>query len=60
MNLKQITKKDQLDLKKLYFDSIISIDEKIYSRDQKRAWASQAWENKIFFSKFSVLENKSI
>ena len=48
MNLKQITKKDQLDLKKLYFDSIISIDEKIYSKDQKRAWASQAWENRIF------------
>ena len=48
MNLKQITKKDQLDLKKLYFDSIISIDEKIYSKEQKIAWASQAWENKIF------------
>lgn len=48
MNLKQITKKDQLDLKKLYFDSIISIDERIYNKDQKRAWASQAWENKIF------------
>ena len=48
MNLKQITKKDQLDLKKLYFDSIISIDEKIYSQDQKRVWASQAWDNKIF------------
>ena len=48
MNLKQITKKDQLDLKKLYFDSIIAIDEQIYSQEQKRAWASQAWENKIF------------
>ena len=48
MNLKQITKKDQLDLKKLYFDSIISIDEKIYNKEQKRAWASQAWNNKIF------------
>ena len=48
MNLKQITKKDQLDLKKLYFDSIISIDEKIYTLEQKRAWASQAWENKNF------------
>ena len=48
MNLKQITKKDQLNLKKLYFDSIISIDEKIYSKEQKRAWASQAWDNKIF------------
>ena len=48
MNLKQITKKDQLDLKKLYFNSIISIDEKIYSLEQKRAWASQAWNNKNF------------
>ena len=48
MNLKQITKKDQLELKKLYFDSIISIDERIYSQQQKRAWASQAWENNNF------------
>ena len=45
MNLRQISKKDQLDLKKLYFNSIISIDEKIYTKEQKRAWASQAWEN---------------
>ncbi len=48
MNLKQITQKDQLDLKKIYFDSIISIDEKIYTLEQKRAWASQAWDNKYF------------
>ena len=48
MNLKQITKKDQLDLKKLYFDSIASIDEKVYTAEQKRAWASQAWDNKNF------------
>ena len=48
MNLKQITKKDQIELKKLYFDSIISIDEKIYTIEQKRAWASQAWDNKNF------------
>ena len=48
MNLKQISKKDQIYLKKLYFDSIISIDEKIYSPEQKRAWASQAWDNKYF------------
>ena len=48
MNLKQITKKDQFDLKKLYFDSIISIDEKVYTSEQKRAWASQAWDNKYF------------
>ena len=56
MNLKQITKKDQLDLKKLYFNSIISIDDKIYSLEQKRAWASQAWNNKIF--DLSILEGK--
>ena len=48
MNLKQITKKDQLELKKLYFDSILSINERIYTQEQKRAWASQAWDNKIF------------
>lgn len=48
MNLKQITEKDQIELKKLYFNSIISIDERIYSHEQKRAWASQAWDNKYF------------
>ena len=48
MNLKQITNKDQLELKKLYFDSILSIDERIYTQEQKRAWAGQAWDNKIF------------
>ena len=48
MNLKQINKKDQLELKKLYFDSIVSIDERIYTQEQKRAWASQAWDNKNF------------
>ena len=48
MNLRRITKKDQLDLKKVYFESIISIDEKIYTNEQKRAWASQAWDNKLF------------
>ena len=48
MNLKQITEKDQLDLKKIYFDSIISIDEKVYTLEQKIAWASQAWDNKYF------------
>ena len=48
MNLKQITQKDQLDLKKIYFDSIISINEEIYTSEQKRAWASQAWDNKYF------------
>jgi len=48
MNLRQITIKDQLELKKVYFDSIQSLDEKIYSQEQKRAWSSQAWNNKNF------------
>ena len=48
MNLRQITIKDQLELKKVYFDSIQSLDKKIYSQEQKRAWSSQAWDNPIF------------
>ncbi len=48
MNLRQITIKDQLELKKVYFESIQSLDEKIYSQEQKRAWASQAWDNPNF------------
>ena len=48
MNLRQITAKDQLELKKVYFDSIQSIDEKIYCQEQKKAWSSQAWDNKNF------------
>ena len=48
MNLRQITIKDQLELKKVYFDSIQSIDEMIYSQEQKRAWSSQAWNNSNF------------
>ena len=48
MKLKQITKKDQLKLKEVYFDSICSIDEKIYSKAHKFAWACQAWENPEF------------
>ena len=48
MKLKQITKKDQLDLKEVYFDSISSIDENIYSKEHKFAWACQAWENSEF------------
>ena len=48
MNLRQITIKDQLELKKVYFDSIQSLDEKIYSQEQKRAWSSQAWINPNF------------
>ena len=48
MNLRQITVKDQLELKKVYFDSIQSLDEKTYSQEQKRAWSSQAWNNPNF------------
>jgi len=48
MNLRQITIKDQLELKKVYFDSIKSLDERIYSQEQKRAWSSQAWDNPNF------------
>ena len=48
MNLRQITIKDQLELKKVYFDSIKSLDEKIYSKEQKMAWSSQAWDNQNF------------
>ena len=48
MNLRQITIKDQIELKKIYFDSIQSLDEKIYNQEQKRAWSSQAWDNSNF------------
>jgi len=48
MNLRQITIKDQLELKKVYFDSIQSLDERIYSKEQKRAWSRQAWDNPNF------------
>ena len=48
MKLKQITTKDQLTLKEVYFDSVTSIDENIYSKEHKFAWASQAWENSEF------------
>ena len=48
MKLKQIRKKDQLRIKEVYFDSIISIDENTYNKEQKFAWASQAWENSEF------------
>ena len=48
MNLRQITIEDQLELKKVYFDSIQSLDEKIYCQEQKNAWSSQAWDNPNF------------
>jgi len=56
MNLRQITIKDQLELKKVYFDSIQSLDEKIYSQEQKRAWSSQAWNNPNFDN--SIIQGK--
>ncbi len=48
MKLKQITQKDQLKLKEVYFDSVCSIDENIYSKEHKFAWACQAWQNSEF------------
>jgi len=48
MNLRQITIKDQIELKKVYFDSIQSLDEKVYSQEQKSSWSSQAWKNPNF------------
>ena len=48
MNLRQITIKDQINLKRIYFDSIQSIDEKVYNKEQKLAWSSQAWINLEF------------
>ena len=48
MTLRRITIKDQLELKKVYFDSIQSLDERIYNKEQKRAWSSQAWNNPNF------------
>ena len=56
MNLRQISIKDQLELKKVYFDSIQSLDEKIYSQEQKRAWSSQAWDNPNFYK--SITQGK--
>ena len=56
MNLRQITIKDQIELKKVYFDSIQSLDDNIYSQEQKRAWSSQAWNNSNFDK--SIIEGK--
>ena len=56
MKLKQISNKDQLKLKEVYFDSICSIDENIYSKEHKFAWACQAWEN--FEFEKSLLKGK--
>ena len=56
MHLRQINIKDKSDLKSIYFDSINSIDEKVYSPEQKFAWCSQAWENPEFNK--AILEGK--
>ena len=48
MNLRKITKKDLLELKKIYFNSILSINEEFYDMGQKIAWSSQAWDNPNF------------
>jgi len=56
MNLRQITIKDQIELTKVYFHSIQSLDENIYSQEQKRAWSSQAWNNPNFDK--SITEGK--
>ena len=58
MKLKQITKKDQLRLKEVYFDSVNSIDNTTYSKEHKFAWASQAWENSEFQK--SLLKGKGL
>ena len=56
MNLRQISIKDQLELKKVYFDSIQSLDKNIYSQEQKSAWSSQAWDNPNFYK--SITQGK--
>ena len=56
MNLRQIRVKDQTELKRVYFDSINSIKGDIYTREQKIAWSSQAWENPFF--KKALIEGK--
>ena len=48
MNLRRIVAKDQIDILKIYFNSINSINEKIYSKNQKIAWSSQSWMNLEF------------
>ena len=66
MNLKQITKEDQMDLKKVYFDSINSIDQGIYTSNQKIDWCSQAWDNPEFEKSilngegWSIIDQKEI
>ena len=54
MNLRQITIKDQINIKRIYFDSIKSIDEKIYNKRQKLAWSSQAWLNLEFHKSITI------
>ena len=48
MNIRRIALEDEITLKKIYFNSIEKIEESIYTKEQKKAWSSQAWENKEF------------
>ena len=48
MNLRQIVAKDQREIIKIYFNSINSIEDNLYSKKQKLAWCSQAWKNSEF------------
>ena len=48
MYLRQTNIHDKSIIKSIYFDSINSIDLKIYNLEQKFAWSSQAWENSEF------------
>ena len=60
-----MTKKDQINLKRVYMDSIKSIDERIYSDEQKSAWSSQAWDDPHFDKSLNrgkvwVIEDRNI
>ena len=48
MNLRRIVPKDQIDILRIYFNSINSIDNKYYTKKKKFAWCSQAWMNVNF------------
>jgi len=50
MNLRQITIKDQLELKKVYFDSIQSLDEKIIVKNKKELGQAKLGITQILIS----------
>ncbi len=56
MNLRQITIKDQLELKKVYFDAIQSLDKKTYTQ----AWDNPNFDNSITKGKGWLLSEKGI